>query len=194
MNPSTIIIPLGTHCNSASIIKDKLGMRQSSFPFDWIDVSLQTILQYLKVPRSQIDAYFTDYISKLTLIDKPNNAWYPHELVDHGDVVRAIADKYIRRYHRMHDAFESGNDILFLTAMPHMDYDVRNVHYDAITERLIDAVKGKCIFVSINVSQKDFDKQLRNGAVHINRVVPLNNDWGNFDKTIADIVRQALTK
>lgn len=170
-------------------------MRQSSFPFDWIDVSLQTILQYIKVPRTQIDEYFTDYISKLTLIDKPNNAWYPHELFDHSDVVKAITDKYIRRYHRMHDAFESGNEILFLTTLAHVNNKVDNkAHYTAIMEHLIDIVAGRCTFVSINVSSIDSEKRMDKRAVHINKAITLGTDWVTFDNAIAEIVRKALAR
>src|SRR6185503_3087545 len=119
--------PLGTRCNSASIIRDGLGHRQASYPFDWIDVDLKTLLTYLQVPVAEIETYFTKYIMQLSLVSKVDGAWYPHELIDNepvpnietGPVLKAIAQKYIRRYKRMHDLFASGQNICFLTVMPY---------------------------------------------------------------------------
>jgi len=209
---NTIFIPLGTRCNSASIINDKLGVRHTSYPFDWIDVSLETILKYIQVPEGDIETYFTDYFSKLTLISKEDGAWYPHELIENspvldietGPVLKSIAQKYIRRYHRLHDAFKSGNDLVFLTVLPHVgkNSDI----FRAIKNYIVPIVKGKCIFITINLSYNNyvrFDNDIHPNEpdeypedytfVHINKHIPIDNDWNAFDSQIVDFIKNRLS-
>lgn len=195
---NTIFIPLGTRCNSASIIKDKLGLRKCSYPFDWIDVNLKTILKYISIQRSEIESFCMGYFATLTLISKEDNAWYPHEFVKNepvvnietSEVLKSIAQKYIRRYNRLHDAFDSGKDLLFLTCMPHFKQDSEGT-YEQIKEKIISTTKGNIIFFTFNIADKEFIRK-KAKSTHYNYTCPLNT-WEQFDDSIAHRLNLLIT-
>ncbi|MSQ79820.1 MAG: hypothetical protein EXR21_09145 [Flavobacteriaceae bacterium] len=114
----------------------------------------------------------------------------PHELMENQHIRETITQKYLRRYHRLHKAFESGNDIVFLTVLPHV-VDGADYIFTKIKEKLVSDVVGKCTFFTINLNDTNsLDQQ--EDWVHINCYVPLNGNWDEFDNTTANSMRTIL--
>lgn len=205
MKPTNpIYIPLGTRCNSASIIKNGLGIEQASYPFDWIDIGLPAILEWLKVPEDKLIEYTYAYIKKLTLINKDDGTWFPHEMLyDGGEnvpelwdkITNNVACKYVRRLKRLHLMLKAPSDILFLTTMPETKDGgllTNNINtYEEIKRTIVNLVPhGRCFFVSINLFRAD--KQIGNGNLfHINYHIP-TTDWAVYDHTITEKLKELV--
>lgn len=202
INP--ILIPFGTRCNSASIIKNGLGREQASYPFDWIDIGLPAMLNWLKVPEGQIVEYTYDYIKKLTLINKDDSTWFPHEMLLKGGgntpelwdkITDNIAQKYVRRLKRLHLMLKAPSDILFLTTLPEIRDGgllTTNINtYEEIKQTVVNLVPhGRCFFVTINLFRAD--KQIGNDRLfHVNYHIPVT-DWALYDKQITEKLKALI--
>jgi len=172
-----IYFPLGTRCSSAGVIGELMKKRNNSYPFDWIDTPLFNVLKFLQYDKNNINEILLEYFAKVdekTFRHEIDNTWFPHDFPIKEDLVT----KYVRRFNRMYDLFDSNKNIVFLTVLPHFN-ESNIVHYDYIKKFLDVRVKGKCTFISVNVMEFNyFDNN------HINFSIPLGNDWGLFHKKI----------
>ncbi len=183
MTKETIFLPFGTRCNSASIIDHKLNKRSASYPFDWIDISLKTMLEFLNMDRNNIPAHISNYLDHVNAETQrhEDGTWFPHDFADPLDVIK---EKYIRRFHRLFDLLESDKDIIFLTILPHLTPD-SGIGFYKIADKINTIVKGKCTFIAVNLFGKDEDFQPEN-IIHF--YVPLVS-WETFDNSIIEKIK-----
>ncbi len=171
-----VFMPLGARCSSASIIDGGLGKRSKAYPFDWIDIDLDTILKFLSIPpENSIENYVAEYfknVNRETLRHETDNTWFPHDFPEKEDATT----KYIRRFKRMFDLFKSTKNILFLTTFAHVNKKNTDV-FDKIKQRLSLLVKGECIFITINLDDLDYEKEN-----HANFHIPLRPSFDDFDQ------------
>ena len=186
---NTHYISLGTRCNSASIIRDRLLKRTKSYPFDWIDIDLQAILKFVSLPTDALEEYLTGYFKNIDLStnrNKDDNTWFPHDFVE-GTTVDQVTEKYIRRFKRFFELLESGHKIIFLTIIAYSVPDRNNVNvqtFEKIKKVLETRTNGRCVFVSVNLNNLKFDK-----GHHWNFPIKINQDWVGFDEDILASIR-----
>ena len=172
--------PLGTRCSSAGTIYD-LGKRKHAYPFDWMDIELSSILPFLNIDRGEISDYLTAYflgVNKKTMRSDIDNTWFPHDFGKGYVSTKKVIEKYLRRFNRMHDLFESGKNIAFLTIIARAD-DNNRAPYIGIQNKLQGIVKGNVAFISVNLS----DQQL-GGDNFTNLVIPIGDSWDTFHDEI----------
>ncbi len=173
--------PLGTRCSSAAILYD-LGKRKCSYPFDWVDIELSAILNFITLQKDTIEEYLKEYFNSINVEFRSSidNTWFPHDFkvdMDKQTAIPKVIAKYTRRFSRMFELFDSGKDIVFLTVIPYVD-SKNHKSYEAIKERLNFIVKGNVHFITINHADYNFidDK-------HTNFYIPLK-DWDMFHEEI----------
>ncbi len=185
MEKDLVYFPFGTRCNSASIINGVFHKRFISYPFDWIDINIKTMLKFISIEPDQIEPFFTEYFQNFNMATQKHNedgTWFPHDFIafQDKDIVKEITERYIRRFKRMHTLFESGQDILFFTIFPYVE-DVEEDYFN-IRNILKKRVKGESIFLTINFNYSDFEV-----ANMINFYVQLSRDedgWAKFDQEV----------
>lgn len=194
-------VSLGTRCTSASII-GVLDVRKNSYPFDWIDQSIESILSLVKMPHStddEMNAYLDNYFNEIRSQRHPNGAWFPHDFVATDNPEQQlveIKEKYLRRFKRLFDLFDSGKNIVFLTVFS----EVNSTNVDAYNELityLIHRIEGCPFFISVNLHDKYTSSKIANltddYTTNIRRVnfhVPFKNDWPMFDAEIIAAIQQ----
>lgn len=195
MTEEIIYFPLGTRCTTASMLADVFKKRVASYPFDWIDIEFSVIQKMLNIEYDNIEAYFTEYFKNVRVSTQrhvEDNTWFPHDFIDASglEAIQIMTEKYIRRFKRMHELFESGKDILFLTITPFI-YERNYSVYFQIMRLLQQKVKGKSQFIAVNITDVDFSTE---HFTHFH--IPLvrdDNGWELFEKSIAEKLQNDIT-
>jgi hypothetical protein len=124
-NEFTNIIPIGDHC-VVSILLKELGLRVSSYPFDWVTFKEQIndsnvfynceIIEKLK-KGEHIGQIVNEFINDAFDINKKTNTnskttmWFPHDTKQSKNEPLL---KYIRRFHRLRDHISHRNNLYIL--------------------------------------------------------------------------------
>ncbi len=179
-----VFVPLGTRCTSSAIIDGGLGKKLKTYPFDWIDINLNTILKFISIPPESTESYITEYFKKVdrtTLKHEEDGTWFPHDFPEKENVVT----KYTRRFKRLFELFNSEKNIVFLTVFAHVNYDNIAV-FEKIKKTLTTIIKGNFILITINLSDFEYE-YLVDG--HVNFHVPLKDSFDDFDKRIIEKIK-----
>lgn len=120
-----MIIPIGDHCHNAVILRD-LGIRKTSYPFDWIAKSslsknTDILLQILNCKNDKdVETFVRDFFNleqNSIYIDEYGTKIFQNHKYDisfpHDDI-NNIYEKYLRRFSRLRNDFFNSNNILIL--------------------------------------------------------------------------------
>lgn len=195
MTEEIIYFPLGTRCTTVSMIAYTFNKRKLAYPFDWIDIDFSVIYEMLNLEFNNVDDYLKEYFKNIdieTYRHKIDNTWFPHDFVKLSgqEAIDAMTVKYIRRFKRMLELFESGKEIIFLTITPFI-YDRNYSVYFQIMRLLQQKVKGKSQFIAVNITDVDFSTE---HFTHFH--IPLvrdDNGWELFEKSIAEKLQNDIT-
>jgi hypothetical protein len=144
---ATNIIPIGDHCAAAILLKD-LGLRNASYPFDWVvcheqvkDTNIFLNIQYIRALNStnarQIACEFVgDADRSQERVNSKNNIWFPH------DEPQTMIEKYTRRFARLFSDLQAHTNIFVMVTRC---YFISQEQFDAIMETLLGFKKGNRI-------------------------------------------------
>ena len=142
------IIPIGDHCAPSVLLKE-LGLRQASYPFDWVTFGEQLYMTNVSYNLSLIQRLFADesldsivseYLgSALTSTDRINTTSTMH--FPHDNFNEDITAKYSRRFERFcNDA--TANPCLFVYVTRYSSIPIDDIcsFLDAVKNRNSNAV------------------------------------------------------
>jgi hypothetical protein len=112
--PKTIGIPLGMMCTSAYSL-DFAHLRTFSFPFDWNQLAISTMLEILNLPNcnKDVELYYSNMFHSLNEDNRDiiSNSWFPHDKNDQETILR-----YTRRTIRLNEIIRDSTDhLVFMT-------------------------------------------------------------------------------
>ncbi len=194
---NAIVMPLGTRCTGAIVLIDKFDLRKAGYPFDWVDTNLTAIHNLLLLDAENIESHIINYFDQVQTNTQrhPDGTWFPHDIVkknesdDLGQIMIKVRERYIRRFKRMHEDFQSGKDFVFLTVFAHLDpdYSIQRIQqYSLVMDLLMKMVKGNMKFITVNLTGNEV---IDFNSPHVSirtLVVPFQNDWDKFDEDIAN--------
>lgn len=134
------IIPLGDHC-AISIVLKELGLRQQSYPFDWVTKKEQVHDTNIMYNVSLIDSLCkTDSVDAIVgtfigdAFDNKNTnthstVWFPHDTENR----RTVIEKYKRRFARLKGDLTKKNMFILLTRHYYIDQGI----FEKIQEQLL---------------------------------------------------------
>jgi hypothetical protein len=135
------IIPIGDHCAISMILKE-LGLRNKSYPFDWVshteqvhDTNILHNIQFVDELTSteDVDQIATKYIGDAFKDSKKinsNNIWFPHD----SDNINETFEKYKRRFQRIKQDLTRKNIFILLTRHYYIEEDI----FQEITTQLMN--------------------------------------------------------
>jgi len=124
--PTEVVVSLGTDCTPALVARE-LGLRQASFPFDWLETPLDSAIELM---LCRFDGFLDP--SQLQVIRISSEDWYKpieetaylfqtrwklahhHETISGNTVDPVEIEKYRRRCQRLMELVDSGRKITFL--------------------------------------------------------------------------------
>lgn len=199
-------VPLGLRCSAAGMLVGHFA-RKMSLPFDWVDLPLTAIIDGISI-QGDIAQYVEIFIASVDISTQrhPNGTWFPHDIIAPtaallppqefmaywSNFFKDMREKYTRRYKRLYNLFDSGDNLVFVTVIPRQD-DSNIPVYDRIKTILANRVKGQCIFVTANLypwEEAKYDGN-NNLAVNVNATLGTTGDaiWAKFEQDIADRLR-----
>lgn len=181
---------LGTRCTAATIGNIN-NIRKAAYPFDWINTPVRNILKFVETSQeeSALAAFIDNYFNEVRSQRHPDDSWFPHDFLlpdDSKEQLQAIKTKFLRRFKRMFDLFNSGKNILFFSVFdkPH----VYEEDFDNLKSFLKSIVKGQLFFITINLKDSFYENY--GVSPHINLPVNFSGDWEQFDKDISDALKE----
>jgi hypothetical protein len=195
-------IPLGTRCSTAYVLRDNLGLRRQSLPFDWVDIPIQNIKQFIDIKKNEIPSFIDNYFNQIpkTHDRHPDGTWFPHDKFTgeiYEDALSDIKDKYCKRLERLHDLFQSDKRLVFLTVFS--EYNPYNI--GSFLE-LKGVLSNKCLitpfFISVNLffetgSDGRMTASSLNEFDHVDYSIEKKNTDTEFKEFEAEIARQIST-
>ena len=186
-------IPLGTRCSSAFVIRDNIEKREFSLPFDWLDMPLTAISNFISVKYENIDNFTNNYFDELGSAHiHADGTWFPHDIVWHNNTWTLkpnTKEKFARRLKRLSELLITDGFFVFLTTIIKEDkYEFDD--FEKLKIQLEEIVgKENCVFITINLG-KDFINEN-----HYNYLIePADDDDGLkiWEKNIAEKLNIAL--
>lgn len=166
-------IPLGTRCSSAFVVRDNIKKRELALPFDWLDLSIISICQFVKLnSHEDVIDYVNLYFEKigedphkhedsdiLNYSKHPDGTWFAHEieLIDGAYKLKpGTKNKFIKRLSRLIQILNSDEFCVFLTIMFEEGmYSFED--YETLKNILRSKVKNNAIFITVNLgNEPDF--------------------------------------
>lgn len=193
-------IPLGTRCSTAYIFRDNLKLREISLPFDWVDIPIGNVKQFIEIEREQIPSFVHDYFHQIpkTWDKHPDGTWFPHDSFNgevYHDAINDIIDKYTRRFERLHDLFKSEKTLVFLTTFAQHNTSNHQEYVD-LMELLCKKMSKKSVFIAINLYYTNINSHYSpylNGSQFYNYYIEKENGDMEFKKFEADIANKIST-
>lgn len=169
-----------------------------ALPFDWLDMPIKSILQFVKLnSEKEVVDYVNEYWKNPHLLSSAKHTdgtWFPHdiEFIDGTyKFIHGTKDKFTRRLARLINLLNTDAIFVFLTVMfeqsmyPASDYEVlKNV--------LREKTKGNALFITINLGNEpeNYDHE------HFNFVVPQigKHDEGlkGWEKLICERIKEEI--
>jgi hypothetical protein len=114
--PNIIGIPFGMFCSAAYSL-DFAHLRTYSFPFDWNQLSISTIMEILNLSNSKTDVeyFYSKLFQSLDIENRDpiSQSWFPHDKND-----QETLSKYTRRTLRLNEIIQKSNErLIFLTIL-----------------------------------------------------------------------------
>lgn len=183
MKDKVTYIPFGTRCSAATVLKEYLHKREASLPFDWIDISMKALINFIPESRGNIRNHVYHYLGEIVDQKHPyDETWFVHDFPKGRHATekefQQICDKYIRRFNRLFDNLNSGYKIVMLTVIAHVNDD-NLIPYEVAADKIGEMCRGPFYPVVINLSEHDTNFDV------INLSVLFEDDWTKFHRDIA---------
>ena len=185
---------MGTRCSSAFVIRDNIKKREKSLPFDWLDMPLTAISNFVSIKHEDISNFTEKYFEEMgTAHIHSDGTWFPHdiEFVDnrYWALKPDTKDKFTRRLKRLSETLSSEGFFVFLTTIiKNGKYQLED--FDRLKELLEEKVgKENCIFVTINLGE---DKINGNHYNYLVEADPNDDGYKMWEKDITEKLKTAI--
>ena len=186
-------IPLGLRCSAKGLLEEYF-VEEPTFPFDWVDTNLQEIERLIACPRADIGVCVKKWLSSVdeATLKNLDGTWFPHDFVDPATADFALqvahgVDKYTRRFKRLYELYDSGDNLIFLTvAQKYIQSDRDLTSYNNIKEYICNQTKGQCIFIGVNMLSYIYAEADKQNNISINLKVDFIVEWPDFERDIAN--------
>lgn len=209
-NIKSIFIPLGTRCSAATILKDHFKVREFSLPFDWIDIPIKNIVQFIERFSSSEEYlinYVTDYIIASQGQRHPDGTYFPHDFVSshfstETDMMRYTIEKFQRRFLRLREVFKSTDSRkIFFTVCSQVQSEESEREYTYLTYTIKHKLSSAPVFIAVNLYDYDFNTELGDPAFfnfHVPISKPLKEmtgaDWAAWELDIVEKISLSPAK
>jgi hypothetical protein len=108
------LIPLGTRCNSA-ILTSRI-VNQARFPFDWVQMNVESMRDVVHLESDQVKEFWTTYFSEIdsAKYNTKTGSWFPHDSFSSEEEKKETIEKYVRRTERLHSVLDSNQHVTYL--------------------------------------------------------------------------------
>jgi hypothetical protein len=134
-----LVIPFGMRCNAAMVANAIVN--QPRLPFDWTQMSPESMLEVLQLSRGSTQSFWESYFSEMdtTNHNKRTGSWLPHDTFVTEEERKATVDKYVRRTTRLQEALAREEHKVFLVFFGFPVADTLDT-----TRKLISGIRYSC--------------------------------------------------
>ena len=134
-----LVIPFGMRCNAAMAVNAIVN--QPRLPFDWTQMSVESMLDVLQLSRGTTQSFWESYFSEIdtTNHNKRTGSWLPHDAFMSEEERKASVDKYVRRTTRLQEALAREEHKVFLVFFGFPLADTLDT-----TRKLISGIRDAC--------------------------------------------------
>lgn len=134
-----LVIPFGMRCNAAMVANAIVN--QPRLPFDWTQMSPESMLEVLQLSRESTQSFWESYFSEIdtTNHNKRTGSWLPHDAFVTEEERKASVEKYVRRTIRLQEALAREEHKVFLVFFGYPGADTLNT-----TRKLISGIRDSC--------------------------------------------------
>jgi hypothetical protein len=134
-----LVIPFGMRCNAAMVANAIVN--QPRLPFDWTQMSPESMLEVLQLSRESTQSFWESYFSEIdtTNHNKRTGSWLPHDTFVTEEERKATVDKYVRRTTRLQEALAREEHKVFLVFFGFPVADTLDT-----TRKLISGIRYSC--------------------------------------------------
>lgn len=134
-----LLIPFGMRCNAAMAVNAIVN--QPRLPFDWTQMSVESMLDVLQLSRGPTQSFWEIYFSEMdtTNHNKRTGSWLPHDAFMSEEERKASVDKYVRRTIRLQEALAREEHKVFLVFFGFPLADTLDT-----TRKLISGIRDSC--------------------------------------------------
>ena len=134
-----LVIPFGMRCNAAMAVNAIVN--QPHLPFDWTQMSVESMLDVLQLSRGSTQSFWESYFSEMdtTNHNKRTGSWLPHDAFMSEEERKASVDKYVRRTTRLQEALAREEHKVFLVFFGFPVTDTLDT-----TRKLISGIRDSC--------------------------------------------------
>jgi len=134
-----LVIPFGMRCNAAMAVNAIVN--QPHLPFDWTQMSVESMLDVLQLSRGSTQSFWESYFSEIdtTNHNKRTGSWLPHDAFMSEEERKASVDKYVRRTTRLQEALAREEHKVFLVFFGFPVADTLDT-----TRKLISGIRDSC--------------------------------------------------
>jgi len=134
-----LVIPFGMRCNAAMAVNAIVN--QPRLPFDWTQMSVESMLDVLQLSRGSTQSFWENYFSEMdtTNHNKRTGSWLPHDGFTTEEERKASVDKYVRRTIRLQETLAREEHKIFLVFFGFPLADTLDT-----TRKLISGIRDSC--------------------------------------------------
>ncbi len=165
-------IPFGTRCSSAFIIRDNFKQRKEALPFDWLDMPISALKQFVNLEESDVDSFVDSYFESVGTIGYKyeetdllaynrhlDGTWFAHdiELIDNSYRLKeGTKEKFKRRLLRLLKIINDPNNFLFFLTVIYKTEMYSAPDFDKVRQFLNKKVLDRSVFVTVNLDHIGF--------------------------------------
>jgi hypothetical protein len=116
-------------------------VNQPRLPFDWTQMSVESMLDVLQLSRGSTQSFWENYFSEMdtTNHNKRTGSWLPHDGFTTEEERKASVDKYVRRTIRLQETLAREEHKIFLVFFGFPLADTLDT-----TRKLISGIRDSC--------------------------------------------------
>jgi hypothetical protein len=189
-----LVIPFGMRCNAAMVANAIVN--QPRLPFDWTQMSLESMLDVLQLSRESTQSFWESYFSEMdtTNHNKRTGSWLPHDTFMTEDERKMSVEKYVRRTIRLQEALAREEHKVFLIFFGYPMAETLDT-----TRKLISGIRDSCkenysIIICNALHQEYRDESLYfiyEPLIHTESDDE-NKDWDDLTKRVETRIRLLL--
>jgi hypothetical protein len=189
-----LLIPFGMRCNAAIAVNAIVN--QPRLPFDWTQMSVESMLDVLQLSRGSIQSFWESYFSEMdtTNHNKKTGSWLPHDVFMSEEERKASVNKYVRRTIRLQETLAREEHKIFLVFFGFPVADTLDTTRKLISG-ILDSCKKNCSIIICNALYQEY----RDESLYF-IYEPLlqkysddeNKDWDDLTKRVENRIRVLL--
>jgi hypothetical protein len=195
-----LLMPMGMNCVMATQLR-KRGLRQASFPFDWLRFDDKDSCQMVS---TLVTTHFKDFLAienlildketqvsgRYNVVDEVQKITFIHDFLSSSltdAVVAEVKGKYLRRIERFYQTINEANSLCFVMAANATILDLERLtqFYNAMSTYFPNLQKIDLFAVVFESDASHFEEiPMERGALYVNYVTRPQSDYDIKEKVL----------